>query len=92
MKILLLVLLFIFSYTNFAGISNRRWYIAGTFSTVYNTDGSAVSSKNFAEWNGTAWATTGTDVNGDVNALFIDPCKNVYVGGAFTSVGGVSTG
>jgi hypothetical protein len=47
------------------------------------------SGSYLAKWNGSSWDIVGTGVNGPIYALI---CKNneVYVGGAFTSAGGVS--
>ncbi len=62
-----------------------------------------VSVNNIAKWNGMTWATLGTGAangvtGGAVNALAVydratpatDPASQLYVGGAFTSAGGVA--
>jgi hypothetical protein len=97
MKAVLLIIIFVFC-TCFNtemtalpsidfGVVGRRWYVGGTFTQVYQADGTVVSSNYFASWNGTGWVDIGSGTNGKVNAIYVDPCKNVYIGGAFTTAG-----
>ena len=50
--------------------------------------GKAITA-NIARWNGSSWNAMGTGADGEVLAIGISG-SDVYVGGGFTSVGGVS--
>ncbi|MCW3086152.1 MAG: hypothetical protein JWP12_3518 [Bacteroidetes bacterium] len=59
-------------------------YVAGTF------DHSGSNSlSNIAKWNGSAWVSPGTGINGNVNKL-IEFNGDLYACGTFTSAGGVT--
>ena len=43
-------------------------------------------------WNGVTWTALGSEVaGGSVNALALDAHGDLYVGGSFTSAGGVAS-
>lgn len=59
-------------------------YAGGTFSTA-----GGLSCANTAKWNGTSWSPLGTGLNSDIYSLATNPFTgNVYMGGAFTTMGG----
>ncbi|MDO7875479.1 T9SS type A sorting domain-containing protein [Hymenobacter sp. ASUV-10] len=62
---------------------NGDVYAGGYFTQAGNTPVS-----NIARWNGTAWSSLGTGLNGVVAALAIAPNGDVYAGGTFTQAGG----
>lgn len=70
----------------------RRWFIAGEFSRVAQSDGSILDVNNFAAWDGKKWRDYGEGTNGPVTALFVDSCFNIYLAGSFTEVNGRKTG
>jgi len=49
-----------------------------------------VSAKYLAKWNGTVWSPIRDGVNGFVASLMRDPSGNMFAGGDFTMVGGLS--
>jgi chitodextrinase len=55
-------------------------YVGGSFTDKGN---------HFAKWNGTTWTSISVN-SGNVYALVVDGTGNLYVGGSFTSVDGVS--
>jgi hypothetical protein len=65
-------------------------YVGGQF-----TSAGGVSAKNIAKWNPntSTWSAlgTGTNTGGDINvkSVAIDSANNVYIGGSFTTAGGV---
>jgi len=61
-------------------------YAGGTFITA-----GGVTTNNIAKWNGSAWSSLGSGVNGGVNALAIDGSGSLYAGGYFTTAGSVTT-
>jgi hypothetical protein len=63
---------------------NSNVYVGGQFlsaSGVPNTNG-------LAKWNGSAWQSMWTGINGTVKTISVVDNSNVYVGGNFTNVGG----
>jgi hypothetical protein len=75
--------------TALAVAGNGDVYVGGSFYTAGGT-----AANNIARWNGTTWSSLGTGVNNGVdnyvNALAIAGNGTLYVGGRFTSAGGVS--
>ena len=64
-----------------------KLYVGGSFTTA---DGD-VTVNHIAKWDGTSWSALSSGVNGgDVYALAFDSSGNLYVGGSFTSAGGVT--
>jgi hypothetical protein len=65
-------------------------YVGGQFTTA-----GGVSAKNIAKWNPntSTWSALGTGTNTGANinvkTIAIDSVNNVYIGGSFTSAGGV---
>jgi hypothetical protein len=59
-------------------------YIGGSFIAVGDTKANFI-----AKWNGSIWSALGSGVNGIVSALAVSG-SDLYAGGTFTSVGGVS--
>jgi len=68
-------------------------YAGGTF-----TNAGGMPANGIAKWDGTSWSAlgSGTGIDGDdppqlsVNALAVDASGNVYAGGRFKTMGGVS--
>ncbi len=51
----------------------------------------ALTANNIVVWNETnGWSSLGTGSNGTINALKIAPNGNLYAGGSFTEIGGIS--
>jgi hypothetical protein len=73
--------------------SNNNVYAGGRF-----TFAGGISAKCIAKWNPntSTWSALGSGIRNldfsasDVNSIAIDSADNVYVGGSFTSAGGVS--
>jgi hypothetical protein len=59
-------------------------YIGGSFTVIGNT-----AARNVARWNGTAWSSLGSGLNGTANAMALTATGELYVGGKFTQAGGV---
>ncbi len=72
-----------------SAVDNTNVYVGGTF-----TSAGGMSANYIARWDGANWRTMGTGVAGGsrvmVNAISAVDNSNVYVGGEFTSAGGVS--
>lgn len=68
--------------------------VGGAFSSATNPDGTIVSVNNIASWNpiSRTWSALGAGVNNGVNnnVMAIDGRDVVYVGGHFTTAGGVN--
>ncbi len=62
-------------------------YVGGNFTDA----GGNVNSDYVAKWDGTSWLPLGTGANALVYALHVDMYGNVWAGGDFTTIGGVST-
>jgi hypothetical protein len=65
-------------------------YVGGRFTTFANGIG-----RRIAKWDGSSWSTLGTGLTGIdersvVSTMVLDGSGNLYVGGNFTSAGGVS--
>lgn len=65
-------------------------YVAGSFTTAGSSTATGV-----ARWNGNTWSTLGSGLAGGVvftyaRALALDGTGNLFVGGGFTSAGGVA--
>jgi hypothetical protein len=67
--------------------------LAGQFDTI-TTSNATFSANNIAYIvNGTSqWIPMGQGTDNIINTIFVDTCSNVYIGGAFTTAGGVLTG
>ncbi len=57
---------------------------------LFNTVGGATSAQNIACWDGATWNTLSTGSNGVVYALALASNGDLYAGGNFTEIGGVS--
>jgi hypothetical protein len=70
--------------------SNGILYAAGSFDTA-----GGVSVGKLARWDGSNWSDLGTGFSwGDSNFIFaltVDDDNNLYVGGSFSTIGGIST-
>ena len=53
-------------------------YAGGSFSAA-----GGVAARNVARWNGTAWTSLGSGLNGSVSALALAPGGLLYAGGSF---------
>jgi len=70
----------------------RKFYVAGDFNRIYNSNNSLIAANNIAMWNG-KWNKIGSGTNGPITNLLIDNCYNLYVGGSFTATGyNITTG
>ena len=56
-------------------------YAGGTFTGTYNY---------LAMWNGSGWVDLGSSFNGPVYSIGIKTASDIYIGGAFTSAGGLT--
>jgi hypothetical protein len=74
----------------------RAWYVGGNYTHLNNKNGQSVHVNNIAQYDGNTWTPMGPSanpgVNGQVNKVYTDLCKNVYVAGHFTKAGEVTTG
>lgn len=63
-------------------------YVGGSFTAVgaLGCKCDVVSALNIAKWDGCCWSSVGCGVCGSVNALAIDGCGHLYVGGDFDKV------
>ena len=71
--------------------SGSNIYVGGSFVNASNSPTQNISANNVAVWNGTSWATLGSDagtsgngVNNDVRSLLATAGNQAYVGGNFT--------
>lgn len=74
--------------------ANSVFALATTGSTVYAGGdfinmGGVAAADGIAKWNGTAWSALSTGAT-QINALAIAPSGILYVGGSFTTIGGVA--
>ena len=61
-------------------------YVGGAF-----TNAAAIASADYiAKWSGTAYSALSTGMNSDVQTMTVAPSGLLYVGGAFTTAGGVT--
>jgi hypothetical protein len=71
--------------------SNGNLYVAGNFSTI-----GGIRANGIAKWDGVTWSSLGSGVSRtggfEVRALEIDSNGHIYIGGLFSSAGGVSVG
>ena len=65
--------------------ANGLVYAGGHFRNAF---GEVAAAKMLATWDGNQWSAITSDIEGDVNAIAIDE-SNLYVGGFFTSLGGL---
>ena len=65
---------------------NGDVYTGGDFTTV----AAGLPASGVAKWNGTAWNSLGTGLNGSVYALAVGPSDQLNAGGDFTTVGDAS--
>ena len=71
-------------------VSGTNLYVGGEFTSVYNSGTTPVGSTGYiAKWNGSEWSALGGGASGTVWALAVSG-SDLYVGGLFTSAGGVS--
>ena len=92
------------SWDSFTGISSgssvnalamngtNNLFVGGQFTSV---DGDLISANNIASWNGSSWSILGINStnNGVDNSLFalaMNGTNNLFVGGQFTSVDGIT--
>lgn len=69
----------------FAIGKDKCLYVGGIF-----TSAGGSSANYIAKWDGTAWSTVGTGMNGAVYSLAVAADGTIYASGAFTTAGGVS--
>jgi FG-GAP-like repeat len=81
-----------FGHVDAIAVSGSDVYIGGDFTTA-----GGISANRIAKWNGSSWSALGSGVSGGVasittkvNALAASG-SNIYVGGNFTTAGGVNT-
>lgn len=86
----LILSLVVFSLCQFDS-DYRIWYVGGNFSTLYNGD-TAIAANNIAAYEHDSYYALGSGTNGPVKHVYTDLCKNIYVTGAFTQAGNVTTG
>eukprot|EP01080_Neovahlkampfia_damariscottae_P001980 gene1980-1488_t len=100
-QVLTLIALFSFAFAQSPiSVISRNYYVGGSFNNVkqYNLTTKTyynVAAKNLASFNGKdgLWsAVAGTGTNGVVETVKVDSCLNIYIGGSFTTVDGVTTG
>jgi len=60
-------------------------YVGGTFTDITDANGDYIT-----KWNGAAFSSLGTGMNGDVYALACAPNGDIYAGGVFALAGGVA--
>jgi hypothetical protein len=68
-------------------------YVGGDFDYAITIDFPLIPLSKIGSWNGTKWSplSTGIDASGIVYDMSINPIDgNIYIGGAFTSAGGVT--
>ena len=63
-------------------------YAGGSWCSA--TTGGDFNYSNIAKWDGKTWNKLGTGMDGPVFALAFDSTDNLYIGGRFTTVGGVA--
>ena len=63
-------------------VSGTNVYAGGDFTTAGGN-----AANYIAKWNGSAWSTLGSGMNGNVRALAVSG-TNLYAGGYFTMAGG----
>ena len=76
---------------------NGALYIGGKFTRVYQHDGTELIANKVARWDGTSWEALGTGVNSTTSyyvwalrAFDDGGGEDLYVGGSFTTAGGIS--
>ncbi len=74
---------------NGLAVSGTNLYVGGNFNNAFNTGGATVPAHYVARWNGSAWSAVGTGMNNTVDAVAVAG-DTLYVGGIFTTAGGVS--
>jgi hypothetical protein len=67
-------------------VYNSELYVGGLFSNAGN---GSIAANNIAKWNGSAWSAIGTGANGEVRCFTVMG-TDLYIGGDFTTVNGVS--
>lgn len=60
------------------GISSLQLFVGGRFQDV-----NGMRANNIVRWNGKAWLQCRPAFDGSVQAIYVDPLGDVYVGGAF---------
>jgi hypothetical protein len=71
-------------------VSGSDVYVGGNFTQICGNaacNSGNTTANRVAKWNGSAWSTLGSGVNGTVDALAVSG-SDVYVGGEFTQVCG----
>jgi len=76
----------------FYGSGPRRWIVSGNFSSITVNTTTYNNLNNIAVWNGTSWKGLGNGTNGLIRTSYVDTCFNMYIGGDFSTAGGVNTG
>ncbi|RME41010.1 MAG: DUF11 domain-containing protein, partial [Deltaproteobacteria bacterium] len=69
---------------------NGSLYVGGGNLTFYETNRTSPVTGYLAAWDGSRWHTLGSGVDSTVNALALGANGKLYVGGSFSSAGGVS--
>jgi hypothetical protein len=69
--------------------SSNNIYVGGSF-----TSAGGITANNIAKWSGTAWSSiiynSNNGTNGTIYTIDVDNNNNVYIGGNFTTAGGVT--
>lgn len=64
-------------------------FVGGYFLTATNTGGVAIAARYIAKWNGSSWSALGSGGTGGNPSTLVVFGSNLYVGGAFETIGGV---
>jgi len=73
------------------GLTSRKFYVAGTFRAVQNQSTTAIVG-NVASFDGNIWNSLNGGTDSTVNVVHVDSLYNIYIGGGFSTAGGVNTG
>lgn len=69
-------------------ISGTNLFVGGFFVTASNVDASTITANSIAKWDGGHWSALGSGIGGSVRAMLVSG-PNLYVGGFFTTAGGI---
>jgi hypothetical protein len=86
-----------------AGLYAQNWQALGSgvgsastqvYAIAYDNAGGIYAGGDFPgylkKWNGSTWSSVGADPNGPVYSIAVKSPNEIYVGGSFTSIGGVA--